>query len=447
MVIKKLALPRRTFLKGIGVTLALPLLDAMVPALGAQARSAAAPIRRFGAMYVPHGKLLSQWTPASAGTGYAMTPILAPLESFRNQMVVISGLTGGPTVQNGGHAVAPASFLTGNIQPKQTEGSDILGAVTVDQVIARAIGQDTLLPSIEIATEDFSTSIGACDTGYSCTYMNTISWAGPTTPLPMETNPRAVFERMFGGPGTPEQRRARLQTNRSILDAITGTAKQFTSGLGAKDRTLVSEYLDNVREIERRIQMAERKAETDPIDLTAPVGPPELYDDHVAVMFDLMAAAFQGDITRVFTFMLMRDVTSRSFPHIGVPDPHHALSHEANGRSDDPNQQVKFTKVNIHHVSMFARFADKLRQTRDGEGSLLDHSMLLYGSNMGNANDHTHHPLPLVVVGGGTGQIHKAGHHIAYPNLTPMANLLLGVAQKAGVTIDTFGQSTEAFDV
>jgi hypothetical protein len=443
MVIKKMALPRRTFLRGMGVAMALPMLDAMVPAFAAQ--SATAPIRRFGAMYVPHGKLLSQWTPAAAGSGYAMTPILTPLESFRNQMVVVSGLTAGPTVQNGGHAVAPASFLTGNIQPKQTEGSDILDAVTLDQVIARAIGQDTLLPSIEIATEDFSTSIGACDTGYSCTYMNTISWAGPTTPMPMETNPRAVFERMFGGPGTPEQRRARLQADRSILDSITGTAKSFSNGLGAKDKAMVSEYLDNVREIERRIQMAERKAETDPVDLAAPVGPPEAYDEHVAVMFDLMAAAFQADVTRVFTFMLMRDVTSRSFPQIGVPDPHHALSHEANGRSDDPNQQVKFARVNTHHVSMFAKFADKLRATRDGDGSILDHSMLLYGSSMGNANDHTHHPLPLVVVGGGSGQIHRAGQHLVYPNLTPMANLLLVIAQKAGVETNSFGLSTEAF--
>jgi len=447
MFITKKSLPRRTFLRGMGVTIGLPLLEAMVPAMTAAAQTAATPVRRFGAIYVPHGSLLSDWTPKTTGLGYEMTPILKPLEPFRDQMVVLSGLSAGPTVLNGGHAVAPASYLTGNIQPKQTEGSDVYDAVTLDQVMAKAIGQETLFPSLEIATEDFATSIGACDTGYSCTYMNTISWAGPTAPLPMETNPRAVFERMFGGSGTPAQRLARMQANRSILDSVTETLGGFEQGLGARDRARLKEYLDNVREIERRIERAEGQAARQPEDLMAPVGPPEVYDEHVAVMLDLMAAAFQADVTRVFTFMMMRDVSSRSFPHIGVPDPHHALSHEANGRSQDPNQKVKFAKVNAHHASLFATFVEKLRDTREGDGSLLDHSTVLYGSAMGNANDHTHHPLPLVVLGGGSGQITKGGHHIASPNLTPMANLLLTLAQKTGVEIEKFGLSTEAMDL
>jgi hypothetical protein len=446
MMLTRRHLPRRTFLRGMGVTLALPLLDAMVPGLTAQS-AVAQPIRRFGAIYLPHGNLLSQWTPATAGTGYEMTPILSPLAAYRDQMVVVSGMSAGPTVLNGGHAVAPASYLTGNIQPKQTEGSDILDAVTVDQVIAKAIGRDTLFPSIEIATEDFSTLIGACDTGYSCTYMNTISWSGPTTPNPMETNPRTVFERLFGGSGTPEQRLERMQTDRSILDSIVDESSRFQKGLAASDRTRVSNYLDGLREIERRIQKAELQAGLHPVDLEAPVGPPEAYEDHVGVMLDLMAAAFQADVTRVFTFMMMRDISSRSFPQIGVPDPHHALSHEANGRSDDPNQQVKFARVNAYHATLFAKFVEKLKTTPEGNGSLLDSSMVLYGSAMGNANDHTHHPLPLMVLGGGGGKITKLGHHLAMPNLTPSADLLLALAQKAGAEVESFGTSSSPLDI
>jgi hypothetical protein len=376
-----------------------------------------------------------------------MTPILSPLASLRDQMVVVSGTSAGPTVLNGGHAVAPASFLTGNIQPKQTEGSDILNAVTVDQVIARAIGQDTLFPSLEVATEDFSTLIGACDTGYSCTYMNTIAWSGPTSPMPMETNPRAVFERMFGGSGTPAQRIARMQADRSILDSIMSSSTRLRAGLGRSDQARIDNYLEHVREIERRITKAEKQAVSQPTDLTAPIGPPEAYDDHVTVMLDLMALAFQSDITRVFTFMMMRDVSSRSFPHIGVPDPHHALSHEANGRSDDPNQKVKFAKVNAHHAGFMARFAEKLRATPEGNGTLLDSAMVLYGSCMGNANDHTHHPLPLVVLGGGAGRITKGGQHLASPELTPTADLLLALAQKAGAEVGSFGTSTSPMEI
>jgi hypothetical protein len=447
MFLTKKAVHRRTFLRGVGAAVALPLLDAMVPAATALAQTAARPVRRFGAVYVPHGLLQSQWLPLTTGLGYEMTPILKPLEPFRDRMIVLSGLSAGPTVQNGGHAVAPASYLSGNVQPKQTENTDVRGAVTLDQVIARAAGQETVFPSLELATEDFSTSIGACDTGYSCIYMNTISWGGPTTPLPMETNPRAVFERMFGGGSTPAERRARMEGDRSILDGAIESARRLQSNLGARDRSRLGQYLDGVREIERRIQRAEAQATTNPIDLDAPVGPPEQYDEHVALMFELLSVAFQSDVTRVFTFMAMRDITSRAFPHIGVPDPHHALSHEANGRSDDPNQQVKFTKVNIHHTQLFAKFVESLRTAPDGTGSLLDNSTILYGSSMGNANDHTHSPLPLMVLGGGSGQFRKLGHHIASPANTPMANMLLSLAQKSGVDAERFGESTGAMEL
>jgi hypothetical protein len=447
MFITKKALPRRTFLRGMGVTLALPLLDAMVPAATALAQTAARPVRRFGAVYLPHGLLQSQWLPAATGADFEFTPILKPLEPFRKHLTVLSGLSAGPTVQNGGHAVAPASYLSGNVQPKQTENTDVRGSVTLDQVIARAVGQETIFPSLELATEDFSTSIGACDTGYSCIYMNTISWADETTPLPMETNPRAVFERMFGGGSTPAQRQARMKADRSILDGVLESARGLQRGLAARDRTRLTQYLENVREIERRIQRAESQADENLIAFEAPIGPPEAYDEHVAIMFDLLAAAFQSDITRVFTFMAMRDITSRAFPHIGVPDPHHALSHEANGRSDDPNQQVKFTKVNIHHTTLFAKFIEKLQSTPDGTGTLLDNSMVLYGSAMSNANDHTHSPLPLMLLGGGSGQLRRTGQHIGSPVNTPMANLLLSVAQKTGVETEKFGGSTEAMDL
>jgi hypothetical protein len=447
MFIAKKSLARRTFLRGVGVSIALPLLDAMVPAATALAQTAARPVRRFGAIYVPHGLLYSQWLPGTTGAGFEFSPILTPLEPFRDRLVVASGLTAGPTVQNGGHAVAPASYLSGNVQPKQTENTDVRGAITIDQVIAKAVGQETVFPSLELATEDFSTSLGACDTGYNCIYMNTISWADATTPLPMETNPRAVFERMFGGGATPAARQARIKADRSILDGVLDSARRLQRGLDARDRSRLTQYLENLREVERRIVRAEAQAQQTPLEFDAPVGPPEAYDEHVGLMFDLLAAAFQADVTRVFTFMVMRDITSRAFPHIGVPDPHHALSHEANGRSDDPNQQVKFTKVNVHHTSLFAKFVEKLRTTADGAGTLLDHSMLLYGSAMSNANDHTHSPLPLVVVGGGSGGLRKLGHHIASPSTTPMANLLLTLAQKAGVEAETFGASTEAMDL
>jgi hypothetical protein len=444
MFITKKALHRRTFLQGVGVTLALPFLDAMVPAVKGQ--GAATPVRRFGAIYMPHGKVMSQWTPATLGADFDFSPILKPLEPFRDHITVVSGLTSGPTAPNGGHAVAPASFLTGNIPPRQTEGADILAAITIDQRLARSIGQETRFPSIEVATEDFSTSVGACDTGYSCTYMNTISWSGPTTPLPMEVNPRALFERMFGSAGTAEQRRAYREEDRSILDAILQSARGLQTSLGGADRARVADYLDSVREIERRIQQAERVSSTEVIPVDTPVGVPADYDEHVGIHFDLLAAALQADITRVFTFMLARDVSNISFPQIGVPDPHHALSHDAN-RPGDLAKMAKFAKVNTHAVNLFSKFVTKLQSTRDGDGTLLDHSIVLYGSGMSDGNDHTMSPLPLVLLGGGNGQMKKRGQHVQYPEQYPLANLWLTLGQKMGVEMDEFGRSTGTMDL
>jgi hypothetical protein len=440
MFLTRKSLPRRTFLQGIGAAVALPYLESMVPALGAQV----APVRRFGAIYMPHGAMMDQWTPATAGPDFEFSPILSPLAPFRSQVTVISNLSGPPIVANGGHAVAPAGYLSGH-SPKQTEGEDILAAQTIDQVIAKAIGQETPLPSLEVATEDFSTSLGACDTGYSCVYMNTISWSGPTTPLPMETNPRAVFERLFGKPGSSERRVGRLRESRSILDSVRESVGRLQRTLGPSDQRKLSDYLENIREIERRIDRAEAAASSSIPVPEAPIGPPELYTEHVTVLFDLLAVAFQADLTRVFTFMLARDVSSRSFPHIGVPDPHHALSHAAN-RDKDAATTARFVKVNAYMVGMFANFVKKLHETPDGAGTLLDQSLVLYGSGMSNGNLHSHTPLPLVLTGGAAGRV-KGNRHFTNPDLFPVENLHVSMAQRMGVEIETFGRSTRPIDI
>jgi hypothetical protein len=438
MFITKKSLPRRTFLRGAGALLSLPLLDAMIPASTALAMTPGNPVRRFGAAYVPHGARMNLWTPIGSDSGFEFNQILKPLEPLRDHLVFVSGLSGPPTLPDGGHAVAPSSFLSGHM-PRQTEASDILAATTIDQVIAKSIGQDTLFPSLEVATEDFSTSVGACEVGFSCAYMNTISWQNPTTPLPMETNPRVVFERMFGGAGTPAQRVARMKGDRSILDSVIGGLKGFQTGLGAGDRTRLGDYLDNIREIERRIDKAEQQAANHAVSVDAPIGPPEQYDQHVAVLFDLMAAAFQADITRVFTFMMARDVSAISFPHIGVPDPHHALSHAA-GRNDIGKPEL-FAKVNAHHAQMFGAFVEKLKSTKEGDGTLLDNSLLMYGSGMSNGNRHSHHPLPLLMAGGAAGNV-KGNRHLMHQDLTPITNLHVAIAQKCGVELEEFGNST-----
>jgi len=438
MFISKISLPRRRVLKGIGAAVALPFLDAMVPALSSGVRAATAQ-KRVGFVYIPHGVIMGQWTPAAEGADFELTPILEPLAPFRSSLVVVSNLTRAEV--NSNHAVSASCWLTG-VPPKRTDGPDFEAGVSVDQVIAKQIGQDTTFPSLEVATEDFTGLLGACDPGYSCAYMNTLNWQTPTTPLPMEINPRVVFERLFGGGGTLEQRLARMRTDRSLLDFVAHDLERLEGGLPARDRARLDEYLNYIREIERRIERAERQAHAQPDVPNAPVGVPEAYVEHVALMFDLLALAFQADLTRVFTFMMAREVSQRTYPEIGVTEPHHSISHHGNR----PEAIAGHAKLNAYHVSMFAKFVERLRSMPDGDGSLLDHSILVYGSGMSDGNGHTGAPLPHVVVGGGAGQI-RGNRHIKTAPGTPAANLLLSIAQKCGVEQEKFGVSKGAVDL
>ncbi|HEY1755313.1 MAG TPA: DUF1552 domain-containing protein [Bryobacteraceae bacterium] len=439
-IVSKRHIPRRTFLRGAGTMLALPLLDAMVPALTAQTKTAANPQTRMGFVYIPHGAVMKEWTPVATGSDFEFGPILSPLEAYRDRVLILSNLAHhqADSLGDGGadHARSSPTFLSG-VHPKRTEGEDVRAATTIDQLAAQHIGQDTRYPSLEITTEDMTGLVGACDTGYSCTYMNTISWRTPTTPLPMEINPRVIFERLFGDGGSPEQRMARIEEDRSILDEITRETPGLQSGLGPRDRTRVSEYLDNIREIERRLQIAGKQTSSRLDVPDAPVGVPDSYEEHVKLMYDLMALAYQTDLTRVFTFMMARELSQRSYPQVGVPEPHHATSHH----QDDPAKLAKLVKIQNYHVSLFAHFLEKLRATPDGDGNLLDHSMILYGSSMSNSNIHNHNPLPILVAGGG-GQL-RGGRHLKFAENTPMANLLLTLLKRAGVPQDKVGDSVE----
>jgi Protein of unknown function (DUF1552) len=439
-MITKRHLPRRTFLKGIaGASVALPLLDAMIPALTAQTRTAAAPKLRLGFVYVPHGAVLDRWTPIGDGSNFQLNQIMAPLEPFKQQLVIVSGLANKAAESQGDgggdHARSGPSFLSG-VHPKRTEGEDVRAGITVDQIAAQHISQDTPLPSLELGTEDTGL-VGVCDVGYSCAYMNSIAWRSPSLPLPMEINPRVVFERLFGDGSNAAERAQRKTEDRSILDSVTREAAQLNSGLGQRDRTIVGEYLDNVREIERRIQKAEKQVASQVEVPDSPIGVPESFDEHAKLMFDLQVLAYRAEITRVSTFMLARDLSQRTFPQIGVPEPHHSVSHHGN----NPVQIAKLAKINTYHASLMAYFFDKLRATPDGDGTLLDHSMILYGSSMSNPNEHNHFPLPLLLAGGGAGQL-KGGRHLKFPERTPIANLLLAVLDKSGIHMDTLGDST-----
>jgi hypothetical protein len=440
-IVTKKHLPRRTFLRGAGTMLALPLLDAMVPALTAQTKTAANPLTRMGFVYIPHGAVMKEWTPAATGSDFELGPILSPLEPYRDRVMILSNLAHhqADSLGDGGadHARSSPTFLSG-VHPKRTEGEDVRAATTIDQIAAQHMGQDTRYPSLEITTEDMTGLVGACDTGYSCTYMNTISWRTPTTPLPMEINPRVIFERLFGDGGSPEQRMQRIQEDRSILDEITRQTPGLESGLGPRDRTRVSEYLDNIREIERRLQIAGKQSSSRLDVPEAPVGVPDSYEEHVKLMYDLMALAYQTDLTRVFSFMMARELSQRAYPQVGVPEPHHATSHH----QDDPVKLAKLVKIQNYHVSLLAHFLEKLRSTPDGDGNLLDHSMILYGSSMSNSNIHNHNPLPILVAGGGNGQL-KGGRHLKFAENTPMANLLLALLKRAGVPQDKVGDSVE----
>ena len=445
MLITKMALPRRTFLRGLGAAVALPLLDAMVPALSAQAK-AAAPVRRLGFIYTPNGATMSAWTPKGDGPRLdELSPSLMPLAPFKDYVLVPTGLSQRQAESwgngNGEHSRGQTVWLSG-VHPKRTEGADVRNATTIDQLAAQIIGADTRLMSIEMALEQ-NYLVGNCDNGYSCVYWNTISWRTPTTPLPMEVNPRIVFERMFGDGGSPSQRLAQVREDRSILDSVKDSLAGLERRLGAGDKVKVAEYLDSMREIERRIQVAERQSGDSVLALPdRPIGAPESYDEHAKLMFDLAALAFQADITRVFTLLLGREHTNRPYPNIGVPEAHHAISHHQN----DPAKLAKAAKINAYHIELLARFAEKLKATPDGDGTLLDNSMVLQGSGLSNSDQHSHIDLPLVVVGGGGGRL-KGGRHLKFPKDTPMNNLHLALLEKVGVPVEKLGDSTGKVDL
>src|SRR5436309_2169556 len=432
MFITKTKLSRRTVLRGMGATLSLPLLEAMVPALTPVVKTAGNPTKRFGAIFVPLGERPGYWTPKTVGSNFEFSPILKPLEPFRNWMTVISELCD----PLDGHATTVAAWLSGTI-PFLPIAENVRARVTTDQTIANKIGQDTPLPSLELATEDFTGWIGGCDTQYSCAYMNTISWKNETTPLPMEINPRVVFERMFGRPGTSAQRIARMEDNRSILDSVKQEASALQKSLGNKDRARLSDYLDNVREIEARIQKTEKAAKTEQTVPDAPIGIPESFDEHASLMYDLAAVALEANVTRVFTYMKSRDASQRVDPNIGVNEPHHAMSHHGN----NPDKIAGLVKLNTYHVTLFAKFLQKLQSTPDGDGSLLDHSLILYGSGMSESDQHSRIDVPTLLVGGAAGDL-KGNRHIKADKETPLANLMVSLANTFDCEIDKFGIST-----
>lgn len=441
MMIMRMSLPRRTFLRGMGATLALPLLDAMVPALSAMAKTAAHPIRRLGCIYLPNGANMATWTPTGTGTTFELSPTLTPLAPLRDRITVLSGLDSYPAESwgdgGGDHNRAPAAWLNAT-HPKKTEGADLRAGTTIDQIVAQQLGNQTQLASLELALER-SDMVGACSAvGYSCVYSDTISWRTPTNPLPMDNNPRTVFERMFGDGTNAAERLAQLQQDRSILDTITQEIAGFQKTLGPSDRRRVAEYLDAIRDVERRIQKSEQQSARLDLPLPdRPLGVPDTFGEHCKVMFDLHVLAYQADITRVITFLVGRELTNRTYPDIGVADPHHATSHH----QGNPEKLATIAKIDAYHAQLLAYYLEKLKSTPDGDGSLLDHVLVLYGSGLSDGNVHAHVSLPLLVAGSGAGQV-KGGRHLQYPKGTPMANLLLTLVNKMGVPLENFGDST-----
>jgi hypothetical protein len=438
MIITKKALPRRTFLRGVGATLALPLLDAMIPAATALSKTAANPVRRLGFVFMPMGCDQSRWTPPGDKLDQ-LSPILSSLAPVQEHVTAITNLE----LQNaypGSHATSNSAFLSA-AKAKLTESTDYYLGTTVDQIAAQRIGQETQLPSLELAM-DLLQVVGQCDNGYACVYQNNLSWSSPTTPLPAEAHPRIVFESLFGEGGNIAERRAALRKRASLLDSFNEDISRLQRNLGPGDRARVDHYLQTVREVERRIQKAEADAADNPLpDLDRPVGVPVAYADHARLMFDLQVLALQGDVTRVITFQLARETSNRTYPEIGVSDPHHPLSHHGN----DPEKIARMAKINAFHVSLFAEFLGKLKATPEGNGTLLDHSLYLYGSGIGNPNIHDHTNLPILVAGG-TAYGMKGGRHLKYEQPKPLANLHLTLLDKVGVHLDSFADSSGKVD-
>jgi uncharacterized protein DUF1552 len=432
MIVTKKALPRRTFLRGIGVTLSLPVLDAMVPAFSAVTAAAVNQVRRMGFVYIPMGMNPAPWIPKAEGRINELSQSLASLTPFLDQVTVISNTELKMANSPGNHATANSAFLSATLA-KRTEGNDYELSTTVDQIAARQIGKDSAIPSLELGT-DLIAQVGNCDNGYACVYQNNLSWSSATTPLPTEADPRVLFERLFGDGGSAQDRQAELRRNRSILDVLTEDIARLQRKLGAGDRRRVDQYVDSVREVERRIQKAEQQAGDSVLpDLERPANVPAAWEDHVKLMFDLQVLALQADITRVITFQMARETSTRTYPQIGVDEPHHPISHHTN----DPEKLAKLAKINAYHVSLFAYLLGRLKATPDADGTLLDHSIYTIGSGLGNPSVHNHTNLPLVVAGG-----HKGGRHIKYPEPTPLANLHLTLLEKVGVHQDRFGDST-----
>jgi hypothetical protein len=440
MIITKMALPRRTFLRGMGAAVALPLLDSMVPALSAMQGSAATPTARLGFFYAPNGTYLPNFHPTAVGRNFEWTPVLRPLENLRDHIVVVSGLAnkGAENLSEGGgvHTRVGTSWLSG-VRPKKTEGADIEAGTSIDQMAAPVISGDTPLQSLQLAL-DYDFVVGSCENGYSCVYQRTFSWKTPTMPMPMESNPRAVFERMFGEGGSTAERAARLKRDRSVLDLAMEDMARLLKRVGVRDRATVDEYLTAVRDVEQRIQRAERQSGESAAPIgDQPVGIPDSFDDHAKLMFDLNLLAFQADVTRVSAFQISRELSGRPYPWIGVPDGHHTVSHH----QLDPEKIVKATKINAYHMSLFARLVEKMKQTPDGDGSLLDHSILMYGTGMGDSDHHTPVNLPVVLAGGGCGQL-VGGRHLQYPANTPLTNLGMTLLAKVGVEKTQIADST-----
>ncbi len=437
--ITKKAIHRRTFIKGVGASFALPLLDAMIPAATAASRTPASALNRLGYVFMPMGCDQSRWTPGSEQNLDTLSPILDSLAPVKDKLTVFTNMELRPAYP-GSHATSNSSFLSA-AKAKVTESSDYYLGTTADQLAAQQIGQDTQLPSLELAM-DLMQLVGQCDNGYACAYQNNLSWSSPTTPLPAEAHPRIVFENLFGEGGTPEQRQAALRKRASLLDSIADDMKRLKRDLGASDRARVTEYLDAIREVERRIQKADSDTKDNPMpDLDRPMGVPASYADHARLMFDLQLLAYQGDITRISTFQIARETSNRSYPEIGVSEPHHPLSHHGGNEE----KIAKMAKINAFHVSLFAEYLEKLENTPEGNGSLLDNVAILYGSGIGDPNVHDHTELPIMVAGGASGGM-KGNRHIRYDKPTPLANLHLTLLDKVGVKIDKFGDSTGTID-
>ena len=443
MIIAKKVISRRTVLRGLGTAVALPLLDAMVPALTAAQKTPATAVRRFGVVYHPNGVIYDKWLPKGAGTNFELSPVLMPLEPFRDKLVVVTGLYSdqAEALGDGGgdHSRASGTYLTG-VHVKRSDTVAEAG-ISMDQIAAKEFERETQLSSLQLTVDDASL-VGACDVGYSCAYSSTLSWLTPTLPLMAENNPRVVFERLFGANDSTEARvrAGRLAQDRSILDSITDRVKSLQKSLGASDNRKVSDYLESLRDVERRIQKAEEQSAQNTANVPSverPVGIPDSFQRHVGLLYDLQLLAFQSDLTRVTTFMYGREQNGRPYPQIGIPEPHHPLTHH----QDLPEKMEKCAKIQTYHVRLFADYLEKLRSTPDGDGSLLDHVILLYGGGISHSDRHTHGPLPTLVVGGGSGTI-KGGRHLVYPEHTPLTNLQLTLLANLGVPAEKLGDST-----